>query len=185
MPLTSWWNSSQRHVFPFLFSNLIQEQVQSGFSLKTHIRAQSKSQSHLPVKSILYSEFFQGNTELTFLLVTCLQPSIGAGAVWIGIPLRGWVQISAMKNGDHLKVPLPLSHFTRALDKLEECKTEESLNTEEKVERKFASLSRRRQRFFQTFFIFVMSCNFYVIFTSDNIGLVPTLKNIPVSLNLF
>ena len=46
-----------------------------------------------------------------------------------------------MKNGDHLKVPLPLSHFTRALDKLEECKTEESLNTEEKVERKFASLS--------------------------------------------
>ena len=105
MPLTSWWNSSQRHVFPFLFSNLIQEQVQSGFSLKTHIRAQSKSQSHLPVKSILYSEFFLSNTELTFLLVTCLQPSIGAGAVWMGLPLRGWIQIPAMKNGDHLKVP--------------------------------------------------------------------------------
>ena len=54
---------------------------------------------------------------------------------------RGWVQLLAMKIGDHLKVPLPLSHFTRALDKHEESKTEESLDTEEKVERKVASSS--------------------------------------------
>ena len=43
------------------------------------------------------------------------------------IPLRGWVQSSAMKNGDSLKVLLPLSHYTRAPRMPEERKTEESL----------------------------------------------------------
>ena len=46
-----------------------------------------------------------------------------------------------MKNGDRLMVSLPLSHFIRGLDKPEERKTEQLLNTEENVERKVVSLS--------------------------------------------
>ena len=45
-----------------------------------------------------------------------------------------------MKNGDRLKVLLPLSHFTRAPRMLEERKTEESL-VHVHVERKVASSS--------------------------------------------
>ena len=47
-----------------------------------------------------------------------------------------------MKNGNRLKVLLPLNHFTRALDQLAECRTEESPDTDiGKVERKVVSLS--------------------------------------------
>ena len=60
-------------------------------------------------------------------LAACCKPSSGAGVVWMDIPLRGWVQTPAMKNGDRLKVLLPLSHYTRAPRMPEERKTEESL----------------------------------------------------------
>ena len=60
----------------------------------------------------------------------------------MAIPLRGWVRPPAMKNGNRLKVLLPLNHFTRALDQLAECRTEESPDTDiGKVERKVLSLS--------------------------------------------
>ena len=48
-------------------------------------------------------------------LAACCNPSSGAGAVWMEIPLRGWVRTPATKNGDRLKVILPKSHYTRAL----------------------------------------------------------------------
>ena len=65
------------------------------------------------------------------MVATCCKPSSGAGVVWMAIPLRGWVQLPAMKNGDCLKVLLPLSNFTRALDQPEQRRTEESLDTME------------------------------------------------------
>ena len=55
----------------------------------------------------------------------------GAGVVWMAIPMRGWVQPPAMRNGDCLKVILPLSNFTRALEQPEQRRTEELLNTVE------------------------------------------------------
>ena len=57
------------------------------------------------------------------------------GPVATAIPSRGWVRLPAMKNGDRLKVLLPLSNFTRALDQPEECRTEESLDTMERCAR--------------------------------------------------
>ena len=62
-------------------------------------------------------------------LAACCKPSSGAGVVWMVIPLRGWVRLPAMKNGDRLKVPLPNSLFTRVQTsrKTEERKPEESL----------------------------------------------------------
>ena len=67
--------------------------------------------------------------------VTRWKPSSGSGVVWLVIPLRGKVRPPAMKSGDQLKVLLPLSHFTRALNQAEWYRTEESLDTDtEKVE---------------------------------------------------
>ena len=65
--------------------------------------------------------------------VTCWKPSSGFCVVWLDIPLRGRVRPSAMKSGDQLKVLLPLSHFTRALDQAEWYRTEESLDIEKVV----------------------------------------------------
>ena len=56
--------------------------------------------------------------------MTYCKPSSGAGVVGMDIPLRGWLQPPAMKNGDPLKVLLLLSHFIRAQDQPEECKTD-------------------------------------------------------------
>ena len=64
-------------------------------------------------------------------VATCCKPNSGVGVVWMDIPLRGWVQPPAMKNGDRVKVLLPLSNFTRALDQPEQRRTEESLDTME------------------------------------------------------
>ena len=56
------------------------------------------------------------------------------GLIWMAIPLRGWVCLPAMKNGDRLKVLLPLSNFTRVVDP-PGCRTEESLDTMERSTR--------------------------------------------------
>ena len=74
------------------------------------------------------------------MLAACCKPSSGAGVVWMEIPLKGWVQLPAMKNGDRLKVILLNSYYTRAHIKPEECKTEESLAQLSNVERKVAGL---------------------------------------------
>ena len=63
------------------------------------------------------------------MVAMCCEPSSVAGVVWMAIPLRGWVQPPAMKNGDRLKVLLPLSKFTRALEQPEQHRTEELLDT--------------------------------------------------------
>ena len=61
------------------------------------------------------------------MVATCCKPSSGAGVVWMAIPLRGWVQLPAMKNGDCLML-LPLSNFTGALEQPIECRRGELLD---------------------------------------------------------
>ena len=61
------------------------------------------------------------------MVARCCKPSSGASVVWMETTLERLGSTTSTKNGDHLKVILLNSYFTRAPMKPEECKTEELL----------------------------------------------------------
>ena len=96
----------------------------------------------------------------------CCKPGSGAGVVRLAMPLkRGWVRLSAMKNGDRLKVHLPLSNFTRALDQPEKCRTEESLKTLWSGAQGYEFVPRRCQKIFWPCFVFGILPTMFVLCT--------------------
>ena len=99
----------------------------------------------------------------------------GAGVVWMAIPMRGWVQPPAMRNGDCLKVILPLSNFTRTLEQPEQRRTEELLNTVEWSARSWVQASLPPKIFLAIFHLGNSRnnvCTFYMWYSVSGVYLI-------------